>query len=298
VTRTREELEEIARSVPFWWHSIDLGQGIVTDGLRTSDQLQIDLESLQFSDFAGKTVLDIGTYDGFFAFEAERRKAKRVVALDHFVWSLDIAACIAYWRECMEKGLEPDPKSEVSQMHPNELPGMAAYNAAHKALESKVETVIEDFMDTDLDRLGTFDVVLYLGVLYHMQNPFEALKRLAVVTRDLAIIETESVALPGFEDHALCEFFEGSELNKDWTNWWAPNEKALAGMCRAAGFKSVEVLRGAPAQPERVATLNSPVVKRPHSLGHFFREFQLRAPLKTPKPPEIIRYRAIAHAWK
>jgi tRNA (mo5U34)-methyltransferase len=298
MTRTKEELEAIARSVPFWWHSIDLGQGVVTDGLKTWDQLQIDIQTLRIPDLKGKTVLDIGTYDGFFAFEAERREAKRVVALDHFVWSLNIAACLAYWRECMEKGIDPDPNSELNQMHPNELPGMAAYNTAHRVLESKVETVVEDFMEADLDRLGTFDVVLYLGVLYHMQNPFEALKRLAAVTGELAIIETEAIALPGFEDHALCEFFEGSELNRDPSNWWAPNEKAVAGMCRAAGFKRVEVLRGAPAQPERVATRKSHSVKRRSSVGHFLREFQLRAPLEIPKPPEIIRYRAVVQAWK
>src|SRR5436190_3212468 len=125
---TQEQLKEMARAVPFWWHSIDLGQGIVTDGFKSAKHLQREVEAFRFPDLNGKTVLDIGAYDGFFSFEAERRGAKRVVALDHFVWALDIARAIAYWRECKERGVAPDPNGEESRMYPDELPGMLAYN--------------------------------------------------------------------------------------------------------------------------------------------------------------------------
>ena len=88
---SKAELEEMAESVGFWWHSIDLGQGVVTKGFKTPETLQYELESLRLPDLRDKTVLDIGAWDGFFSFEAERRGAKRVVALDHYVWSLDLA---------------------------------------------------------------------------------------------------------------------------------------------------------------------------------------------------------------
>jgi tRNA (mo5U34)-methyltransferase len=80
MTYTKEQLEQLARSVPFWWHSIDLGHGVVTDGLKSAQQLRQELEGLRLPDVREKTVLDIGAYDGFFSFEAERRGAKRVVA--------------------------------------------------------------------------------------------------------------------------------------------------------------------------------------------------------------------------
>ena len=106
-------------------------------------------------------------------------------------------------------------------------------------------------METDLDDLGAFDVVFYLGVLYHMQDPFLALRRLREVTRELAVIETASLIVPGFEDYALCEFYPTHELNFDPSNWWTPNPAALIGMCRAAGFSDAEVVGGEP-QPAAV----------------------------------------------
>src|SRR5947208_97682 len=67
-----------------WFHSIDLGDGVVTPGQK--DTLS-EVGHLKLPDLTGRTVLDIGAYDGFYSFEAERRGAKRVVAADHFVWN-------------------------------------------------------------------------------------------------------------------------------------------------------------------------------------------------------------------
>jgi hypothetical protein len=96
------------------------------------------------------------------------------------------------------------------------------------------------------------------------------------------------MALPGYEDHALCEFFAGSELNGDPSNWWAPNEQALAGMCRAAGFRRVDVLIGS-----KSGTLAEALKRR---AARQLRKWGLlgRAVEKNP----LIRYRAVAHAWK
>jgi len=83
----KAELEKMAESVGYWWHSIDVGQGIVTKRYKTPATLQYEFESLRLPDLRGKTVLDIGAWDGFFSFERERRGARRVVALNHDVWT-------------------------------------------------------------------------------------------------------------------------------------------------------------------------------------------------------------------
>jgi tRNA (mo5U34)-methyltransferase len=239
---TRDEIQRLVDSVPFWWYSMDLG-GVVTPGAKPADWLATEVEALRIPDLAGKSVLDIGAWDGFMSFEAERRGASRVVALDHYVWSLDLAAQQRYWQECEAEGIAPRPFHELPDLwHPDTLPGKAGFDAAKRALGSAVEPVVADFMSMDVSTLGTFDVVLYLGVLYHIEAPIDALRRLRSVTRELAIIETQGVFVPGHEGRALFEFFGSAELNADVTNWWAPNERALRDLCTSAGFREVETV--------------------------------------------------------
>src|SRR5437870_3991847 len=120
------------------------------------------------------------------------------------------------------------------------LPGKQGFDTARRLLGSRVESVVGDFMTMDLSALGRFDVVLFLGVLYHLREPFEALRRLATVTGGLAVVESVCAVVPGMEHHAIAEFLESDELNGDPTNWWAPNRKALMAFARAAGFGRVE----------------------------------------------------------
>jgi tRNA (mo5U34)-methyltransferase len=287
MTFSKQEVEEMAQAVPLWIHTMHLGQGVVTKGLGSQAHLVSRLESLQLPDLHGKSVLDINTLDGFFSFEAERRGAKRVVALDYYLWAMDLAAHYEHWKKGKEQGTVPVPYHTMPYYKPAELPGKKGFDTAHKALRSNVEVVVADFMDMDLEPLGTFDVVLYLGSLYHMENPLAALKRVSIVTREVAIIESEAAEFPGYENHALCEFFESDELNGDISNWWAPNDKALAGLCRAAGFKRVDVIAGVSCASLAV---------KPHSaIGAAFRKATGR---KKRTPGEVTRYRAIVHAWK
>jgi tRNA (mo5U34)-methyltransferase len=139
-------------------------------------------------------------------------------------------------------------------------------------------------MVADLDELGSFDLVLYLGVLYHVENPLQALKRLASVTKELAVIETSAIALPFAGSAPLCEFFETDELNNDGSNWWAPNNSALEGMCRAAGFRRVQVVVG-PSVVRWLARSCLSCLRRQPSSNQ-----ANRCPM--------FRYRAVVHAWK
>jgi tRNA (mo5U34)-methyltransferase len=195
-----------------WYHSIDLGHGIQTGGVdNTAYRLsRLDLpESLH-----NRTVLDIGAWDGFFSFECERRGATRVVASDYYSWRGD------GWGT------------------------KAGFEFARDVLGSRVEDVEIDVMDLSPDRVGTFDVVLFLGVLYHLRNPLLALERVASVTRDLLIVETV-VDMVGFDRPALA-FYPNRELNGDPTNWWGPNPAAVAGMLRSVGFSDVRQVTPTP----------------------------------------------------
>jgi tRNA (mo5U34)-methyltransferase len=223
-----------------WFHSIDVGGGVVTLGHKSAEVLAEEFERLGLPDLDGLSVLDIGAWDGFFSFTCEERGAARVVALDHYAWSLDAAGLAAYTAECAAEGVSPQPHETVASVwKPDTLPGRRPFEMAHRLRTSKVEPVVGDFMTMDLAALGKFDVVLFLGVLYHLREPFEALRRLATVAGGLAVVETACAVVPGMGRHALCKFFESDELNGDPTNWWAPNREGLMAMARAAGFTRV-----------------------------------------------------------
>ncbi len=121
-----------------WYHTIDLGEGVITRGVDNSPERLARLSLPR--DLSGRSVLDVGAWDGFFSFEAERRHAARVVATDHYAWHG------AGWGTGQ---------------------GKAGFQLARTALNSRVEDIDIDVMDLTPDRIGAFDVVLFLGVLYH-----------------------------------------------------------------------------------------------------------------------------------
>lgn len=222
-----------------WYHSIDLGHGVVTPGLSKSTPLA----EAELPAFTGRSVLDIGAWDGYYSFLAERNGARRVVALDHYAWCLDFGARQAYWNECRAQGKMPDMDRDLTDFWRPEAPGRLGFEIAHQVLDSKVESVIGDFMSMDLESLGTFDVVLFLGVLYHLKDPVSAVERLHRTATQVAVIETEAVRIEGYDDASLMAFYPGDELSADYGNWYVPTETALHGLCRAAGFTRVETVR-------------------------------------------------------
>jgi tRNA (mo5U34)-methyltransferase len=198
----RREVEKIK-----WFHTIDLGNGIITPGYDRSSAklLQIGLPA----DLIGKSVLDIGAWDGFFSFECEHRNAKRVLATDHFCWS----------------GEEWGTKK--------------GFDLAKKVLNSKVEEKEIDVLELTADKVGTFDVVLFLGVLYHMRYPLVSLERVASVTKGKLILETH-IDFISTQRPAIA-FYPETELKGDRTNWCGPNKAALIGMLKDVGFKKIQV---------------------------------------------------------
>jgi tRNA (mo5U34)-methyltransferase len=202
-----------------WYHTIDLGNGVVTNGI---DDTPYRLTRLGLPEsFAGRTVLDIGAWDGFFSFEAERRGAARVVAADYYSW------------------------------HGGGWGTKDGFRFARDARGSKVEDVDIDVMDLSPERIGVFDVVLFLGVLYHLRHPLLALERVASVTSGLLILETV-VDMVGIRRPAMA-FYPDRELNNDPTNWWGPNVPAVEGMLRSAGLRRVTTITPQPSAAYRAA---------------------------------------------
>lgn len=239
------ELRDRVQALP-WYHSIDLGQGVVTPG----DSKTVPLSGSQLPEFTGRSALDIGAWDGYYSFLAEREGASRVVALDHYAWGVDYAARDAYWEECRERDELPDPRRDLTDFwRPHLLHGKRSFDLAHEVLKSNVEPVVGDFMTMDLSTLGSFDIVVFLGVLYHLEEPLTALRRVRALTKGVAVIETEVVDVRGYPDDNLLVFFDDDTWGRDFTNWYAPTLPALRSMCRAAGFDRVEVKRS--AEPTR-----------------------------------------------
>jgi len=125
---------------------------------------------------------------------------------------------------------------------PVHLTGGAGFDRARAQLGSKVLPVVGDFMTMDLQLLGQFDVVLFLGVLYHLKDPFLALRRLRQVSRGTVVIETAGVTVPAWTRDKLWLFLESTELDDDPSNWWVPTSAGLVAACKAAGFRDARVI--------------------------------------------------------
>ena len=200
-------LQEAADEIR-WWHSIDLGEGVVTKG--ATDTRTKSRHVAMPEDLTGWSVLDIGAWDGFFSFEAERRGADRVMALDHVVWN--------------------DPTV-----------GRRGFDLAHRALDSRVETVDCEVHSIAPERVGgVYDLVLFLGVLYHVRHPLLALERVSSVCGRQLILEThvdmEESSRP------LMAFYPNTECANDHSNWFGPNSAAVVAMLKEVGFREVKVV--------------------------------------------------------
>jgi len=106
---TKEEKLSLINQVSFWWHSFDLGDGVVVNGWKSLGTLQHELKQMTLPDLHGKSVLDVGAWDGFFSFAAEELGAERVLALDHYVWSLNLSIHSEYYNKCKENNIVPKP---------------------------------------------------------------------------------------------------------------------------------------------------------------------------------------------
>jgi tRNA (mo5U34)-methyltransferase len=220
--RARIERPEIRRRLAGlgkWFHNIDL------NGVQTApDHFLGDFPNIKWSrlqsalplDLSGKSVLDIGCNGGFYSLELKRRGAERVVGID---------ADPAYLAQARFA-------AEVYGLN-IEFREMSVYDVA--GLKER------------------FDLVLFMGVLYHLRHPLLALDRLSEhVVKDSLVFQTltrgsEDVLIPE-DDYPFSEtelfhhpdypvlYFVEKSYSSDPTNWWIPNRACAEGMLRSAGF--------------------------------------------------------------
>jgi hypothetical protein len=112
-----------------------------------------------------------------------------------------------------------------------------------------------------------------------MKEPLTCLERVRAVTREVAVIETAAVRVPGAGPHRLLQFHPGGDLNRDFGNWYVPNVEALCALLRAAGFSRTNVVQGPRARP-------------PESLRQ-----ALSRRLGPRREEPLEEYRAIVHAY-
>lgn len=200
----------------FWYHTLELPGGIVTPGIFDHRPI-VGFYGLP-DDLQGKTVLDVGTWDGFWAFEFERRGA-RVTALDLEGLS-DVDLPHAYRRALDHSGLQ--------QYYGN------GFGLAHEALSSSVTRLSRSVYELDPSTTGTFDVVHVGDVLLHLECPTKALRALRGVTTDLAIITNPfDPELAGDAVRYRGGWWDGV--------WWTSSLDTLGQMVLDAGFSGVTV---------------------------------------------------------
>ena len=235
--------------VPMWYHSIEVAPGVVTPGMF---DLRPILEKLPWPDVTGKRVLDVGTSDGFLAFELERRGAAEVVAVDipgHEQWDFEL--------ENRDSGLQylqhvAGPATSIG------------FRVAHELRGSSVRLQHISVYDLSPDAVGEFDVVVCGTLLLHLRDPLRALAAIHSVCHG-ALLCTNQVEL------GLSVLYRRRPLARlDGTSrlvqWWVPNAAGHRQMLRAAGF---ELLRESGLYAVRFGPAHSPSARSPlRSLAH------------------------------
>jgi tRNA (mo5U34)-methyltransferase len=169
-------------------------------------------------DMAGMRALDVGTWDGFWAFEMERRGAE-VVALD-----LDD-----------ERELDWPPRRRPTEF--SAAPRGEGFRLAHSILDSKVERVVKSIYDTSPEELGTFDVVLCGSVLIHLRDQLLACERIANLCSGLFISAEEYDPISGLSPVPVSRFLADRDSD---VVFWLPSAKTWRRMMWSAGFERVE----------------------------------------------------------
>jgi tRNA (mo5U34)-methyltransferase len=185
-----------------WFHIIDLGNGILTPGKFPPNDLI--LKSFDQIDFSGKRVLDIGCWDGLWSFEAEKRGAAEVYATD-----------------------------DISQ---RPFHSTRTFNLAKDILKSNVHY----FPETSIERVPSlglkFDIVLFLGIYYHLRDPLHALGILRSVLNDGGLIIVEGDVSYN-RRKSFARFLYNDIWRNDPSNWWIPSIKCLEEWIESSFFR-------------------------------------------------------------
>jgi len=201
-----------------WYHTIDLGHGIVTPGMfdHRGYLAQVPIPV----DLTGKRVLDVATFDGFWAFEMERRGAAEVVAID-----LDRFG---------DLDIPPAVRAKMSLQDLARKVG-AGFALASEIRRSAVRRTVCSVYDLSPEKLGKFDLVNCGSLLLHLRDPLRALQAIRSVTGGMGVfVETFNPGLP----MRCAEYKGGTERSV----WWSFSLDCLHQMIAEAGYARTELL--------------------------------------------------------
>jgi tRNA (mo5U34)-methyltransferase len=199
-----------------WYHSIDLGDGIVTPG-HYDHRPYLHHYGIP-EQLHGRTVIDIGAASGFFSFEFERRGAQ-VTATDLPTW----------FDHDFGPNYQPDQTAEAGQVYLHE-----PFDIAKQILGSHVDRRNINIYDISPETVGVFDIAFCGSVLIHLTDPIKALWNIASVTREKAIIATSITSDAAERAQATLIGYERGDA------WWVPTRACLELMAVCAGFVGVE----------------------------------------------------------
>jgi tRNA (mo5U34)-methyltransferase len=201
-----------------WYHTMEVAPGVETPGWF---DLRPIVDRMPWPDVSGKRCLDVGPYDGFIAFELERRGADKVVAADvssHGEWDWAVPL--------REKG--PEALTVIAGADPG-----AGFKIARRLLASAVERVELSVYDLSPERLGTFDVVTCGSLLLHLKDPVRALEAIRSVCDGLFLsAEAIDLNLTAFSRRRPLAALRGGQHGQ----WWIPNPAGHRQMLESAGF--------------------------------------------------------------
>ena len=212
--------EELARQVAEreqWYHTLELAPGVLTPGW--FDLREIANRFPFPASLEGKRCLDVGTFDGFWAFEMERRGASEVIAVDildpqRWDWPADHNA------------------ATVTELARRKGVG-EGFLIAREALGSRVERRELSIYDLDPDDVGRFDVVYVGSLLLHLRDPVLALERVRSVCSDL-LIACDAIDAGATRLHPRLPMATLDGRGRPW--WWKPNLAGFVRMVESAGF--------------------------------------------------------------
>ena len=238
-TRAREA---IARN-PLWYHTIDVAPGVTTPGVF---DLRPVVDRLPWPELRGKRCLDVGTYDGFLAFELERRGASAVVATD--------IPAHADWDHEVRLGGQSTALLETIAGDKG-----AGFAIARDLLGSSVEKVEINVYDLSPERVGEFDVVVCGSLLLHLRDPLRALDAIrSVCSERFLSIEQVDLLLSRIHPRRPLVRVDGTS---GAGQWWIANVAGHRRMLEAAGF---DVERATPMYMEPLGVAHPAHGRSPH----------------------------------
>jgi len=237
----------------YWYHCIDLGNGVISKGDYDMDQFISKYELPQ--NLSGLTVLDVGRASGYFSFEFERRGAE--------VTATDIESFLDwdFVGGDVERAKREKEISDEKKFSSREIWG--AFLFATKVLDSKVTARFINVYDIEPDAFGgkLFDYVFAGSITSHLRDPVLALEKLYSVTKRKLIISVPTIGIGTYEKvPTMCLV---GTVDSDRRSWWVMNPSCVEEMLRCAGFKAITQVS------EFVLTgRNNSNLKIPHVIFH------------------------------